>query len=455
MIIRVDKCSTFGIRKTLTKSVQYLPKLLINNKLIPTTEIGESFRYLGKYFDFGTSDKKHKEELITLLEDIMADIDLKPLHPKNKILLYSRYLLSKLSWHFTVASLSKTWVTENIDSVVNKYIRKWLEIPVSGTLSNVYLAHNKFGLNIYPPSVKFAQCQIVARNALKTSPNASIKNLWKETSDSRNIQYDVYSTTKEVLKSFNSQQQIKLQNHLVVQGSFFSNVIKFSLKKLNSLWSKSQSNLPKNIYNFTICYINNSLPTCRNLTKWGIMSNSDCSFCLKPETLLHVVAGCQSYLPRFTWRHDSVLNFIAKTLQPVSNSDLFVNLPGFKSPSVISSDTFRPDLLLSISNDLCIFSNSLLVLNLTSKQMLTGNKGLVVQQREHYRSVNTVNLSISSLGVFSKECDAFLDMLNDLGFDDKHRKYCIGKIMFIAIRATYYIFCCGNKDWSTPELLAI
>ena len=168
------------------------------------------------------------------------------------------------------------------------------------------------------------------RNALKTSPNASIKNLWKETSDNKNIRYDVYTTTKEVLKNFNSQQQIKLQNHLVVQ-SFFSNVIKFSPKKLNSLWYKSQSNLPNNIYNFTIRYINNSLPTRRNLAKWGIMSNSDCSFCLKPETILHVVRGCQSYLPRFTWRHDSVLNFIAKTLQPVSNSNLFVDLPGFKS----------------------------------------------------------------------------------------------------------------------------
>ena len=120
MIIRVDKCSTFGIKKTQKKSVQYLSKLLINNKLIPATEIGESFRYLGKYFDFDMSDKKHKQELITLLEDIMSDIDLKPLHPKNKIILYSRYLLSKLSWHFTVATLSKTWVTENIDLVVNK-----------------------------------------------------------------------------------------------------------------------------------------------------------------------------------------------------------------------------------------------------------------------------------------------------------------------------------------------
>ena len=345
MINRVDKCSTFGIKKSLTKSMQYLPRLLIDNKLIPATKIGESFRYLGKYFDFNMSDKDHKQELITLLEDIMSEIDLKPLHPKNKILLYSRYLLSKFSWHFTVATLSKTWVSENMDSVVNKFVRKWLEIPVSGTLSNVFLTSNKFGLNIYPPSVKFTQCQTVSRKALKTSPNDCIRNLWKSTCDNTNIQYDVYTSTKEVLKSFKSAQEDKLQNHLLLQGSFFSNTTKFSLSTLNNLWSKSQSSLPKSIYNFTIRYINNTLPTRKNLTKWGIMSNSDCSLCLNPETLLHVVAGCQSYLPRFTWRHDSILNFVAKIFQPEHNSTLFVDLPGYKSPSIITGDTYRPDLL--------------------------------------------------------------------------------------------------------------
>ncbi len=156
------------------------------------------------------------------MDDIMSEIDLKPLHPKNKLLLYSRYLLSKLSWHFTVTTISRTWVSENMDSVVNKYVRKWLEIPISGTLSNVYLTSNKFGLNIYPPSIKFAQCQTVARNALnlKTSPNHSIKDLWGTTSESKNIQYDVYTSTKEVLKTFNSGQEDKLQNHLILQGPF-------------------------------------------------------------------------------------------------------------------------------------------------------------------------------------------------------------------------------------------
>ncbi|CAB4000712.1 Hypothetical predicted protein [Paramuricea clavata] len=117
------------------------------------------------------SDEKHKSELTSLVEELMADIDSKPLQPKNKILLYSRYVLSKLSWHFTVTGLSKTWVIENIDSNVNSYIRKWLDIPISGTLSTVFLTRNKFGLNICPPSIKFIQCQTVLRKALKISPN--------------------------------------------------------------------------------------------------------------------------------------------------------------------------------------------------------------------------------------------------------------------------------------------
>ena len=100
----------------------------------------------------------------------MFEIDLKPLHPKNKILLYSRFIETILAF-YCCYTISKTWVVENIDSPVNKYIRKCLEVPISGTLSNVFLTRNKFGLNILPTSVKFIQCQTILRNALKISPN--------------------------------------------------------------------------------------------------------------------------------------------------------------------------------------------------------------------------------------------------------------------------------------------
>ena len=121
------------------------------------------------------------------------------------------------------------------------------------------------------------------------------------------------------------------------------------------MWSSTQSKLPKNIYNFTIRYINNSLPTRKNLKTSGISSNSECTFCLNTETLLHVAAGCQSYLDRFTWKHDSILNFLAQTLQSIGGFDLFTDLPGFKNPSIITSDTYRPDLLLVFPNNSLLY----------------------------------------------------------------------------------------------------
>jgi hypothetical protein len=44
MIIRVDKCSTFGIKKHSSKSIQYQPKLFVNHLLVSRIEIGESFQ---------------------------------------------------------------------------------------------------------------------------------------------------------------------------------------------------------------------------------------------------------------------------------------------------------------------------------------------------------------------------------------------------------------------------
>jgi hypothetical protein len=123
-----------------------MPKLIINKSIIPAIESGKSFCYLGRYFNYEMKNNEHKSELVSLLTDLMKEIDLKPLHPKNNILLYSRYALSKLSWHFTIAPTQKTWISENLDSVFKQHTRKWLEVPISGSLSNIYLTSNKFGL---------------------------------------------------------------------------------------------------------------------------------------------------------------------------------------------------------------------------------------------------------------------------------------------------------------------
>ena len=68
--------------------------------------------------------------------------------------------------------------------------------------------------------------------------------------------------------------------------------------------------------------------------------------------------------------------------------------------------------------------------------------------------VTVILISImSSLGVFSDECSTFLDMMNDIGIDKKQQRYIIKKVINIAIRTTYYIFCCRNRNWDSPDLM--
>ena len=164
--------------------------------------------------------------------------------------------------------------------------------------------------------------------------------------------------------------EMKLQNDLISQGWFFSIISQQSILNLTSARPTVHSRLPKNIFNFTVKYINNTLPTRSNLLKWGLSPTSDCSFCFQSESLLHNVAGCQTYLTqgRFTWRHDSILHFIARTFQSLPNSTLYADILGFVSPSVITG----PDLFLHFQNK-CLYIIDLTV-GLESNLAKTANR---------------------------------------------------------------------------------
>ena len=190
--------------------------------------------------------------------------------------------------------------------------------------------------------------QTVFCHSLRSSPNDEIKSLWKSTNSGMNIQYDIYKNTKDILKEVRSEHKHRLQTQLQSQEVILSFVLDYSLDATKSIWTSVQSKMPKNIFNFTIRYLNNSLSTRSNLKKWKFAQSSECSLCHLPETLLHVVAGCKSYLEegRYTWRHNSALQILANYFRAGPGTSLYVHLPCFHSPSIITGDNFRPDLAL-------------------------------------------------------------------------------------------------------------
>ena len=155
---------------------------------------------------------------------------------------------------------------------------------------------------------------------------------------------------------------------------------------------------------------------------------------------------------RYTWRHNSALNFLATSLKAIEGSSLFADIPGFSSPSIITGDNLCPDLLLRTKENI-LYVLELTIgletnLNCNAERKRLKYARLVSDLRPRFKSVIFVNLSISSLGIFSDSCSSFLEMCDSLSIDDQHKRYLISKLS-----TTYYIFCCRNKTWTNPELL--
>ena len=62
MIIRVDKCHFFGIKKSGTSSKKFQGKLFVINELVPPAKQDECFTYLGRHFDYKMTNNQHKDD---------------------------------------------------------------------------------------------------------------------------------------------------------------------------------------------------------------------------------------------------------------------------------------------------------------------------------------------------------------------------------------------------------
>ena len=70
------------------------------------------------------SNQVHRNKFSSLSSKLVKEIDSLPLHPKNKLLLYSRNVLCIVPRHSIVEDKYKTCVNENLDNLVCKYVRQ-------------------------------------------------------------------------------------------------------------------------------------------------------------------------------------------------------------------------------------------------------------------------------------------------------------------------------------------
>ena len=105
-----------------------------------------------------------------------------PLNALNQTSIIQKYVFSKYRWLFTIYDLSETWVVENIDNVIGKYLRKWLQLPVSANISHLSFTTRKLGINFTFAKEVYQKCKLSLRRILRLSKNREIRRLYSVTS---------------------------------------------------------------------------------------------------------------------------------------------------------------------------------------------------------------------------------------------------------------------------------
>ena len=156
-----------------------------------------------------------------------------------------------------------------------------------------------------------------------------------------------------------------------------------------------------------------------------------------------------------TFSHIFIM-FSSTNFSSLPTCSLYADLPSFLSPSIITGDSLRPDLVL-------VNGTSLFILELTvgfeSNMQINSDRkkakyhSLISDFNLNYSTIEFINLLMSTLGLLGKSSDSLLSLLEGLKLDRPSSTHTVKKIMDIAIRCSYYIFRLRNKPWTDPALL--
>lgn len=351
------------------------------------------------------------------LNDMLEITDKLKIRPQDKIRIVTQFIHSQLAFKIKVYDFPLTWIEQTLDALCFKFIRRWLELPVSACLSEVFVlckSRGGFGSNSFKSLAE--KMRIVKRNAIRNSSSSDLRELWSatqgdfiETDCLLVSSKDVRAAAKKLAKHQSDQALNHLQS-LSVQGSILSSITGRVADKDICLWVNTIEQASGTIYNFARKALVQCLPTATNLVRWGRSQDPNCPLCKHPQTNKHVLSNCSASvaLDRYKQRHDKVLLLLVSWLRSVTSSEqtVYCDLPGDPNEVTDLFHNRRPD--IAIMNDssvntleLTICHESNLVLSKQYKTEKYENLSDFTNVICSNKSISCFTIEISSLGFIS------------------------------------------------------
>ncbi len=193
----------------------------------------------------------------------------------------------------------------------------------------------------------------------------------------------------------------------------------------------------------------------------GKCRNAKCNGCGQRETLHHVLNHCEILMERYTWRHNSILNYLV-TITNSENISLYSDLGGMMTgcstiPTDVAITSQRPDLVLVDRENRNVTLLELSVpfernIDSTHERKVNRYQHLISDIENNNYTVHYYPLEIGSRGYISP--DNVNRLKSYIRFHVKDTKLTAIKnnISKIALVCSFIIFHSKfEKDWINPS----
>ena len=418
----------------------------------------------------------------------MDNIDKTLVRSEFKIWIYSHYFLPAIRFLLTVHDVTATDLT-TLDRLTHKYVKNWAGLPRCATNA---VFHMRNSLDIPSISSLYDEAHCLTHAATRMKGDGSVnyildRKVARESEFTRKksvtvraeevYQESLSFTTIDVIpegERWEKQRRQKIEevkeavksrvryDNEKIWSDHVKNLVKqghlLELAKCQNTdfaWKSFIFNLKKGTFKFILNSTLDTLPTNANLKSWGKSSSDKCSLpnCGVRQTTAHVLSNCQPSLPRFTWRHDGILNYIAQVLDK-SRFEFYVDIPGYKTRSggtvpvstgLIAED--RPDIVL-IDRKAGTFDIFELTVcfdrdtNFTAARQLKDNRYAYYLRDMTALKPAVTSFEIGTRGFVSKDNRERLRNLHKFCSKKVKLNEFINNIAALAVNASYFIFIC-------------
>ena len=109
-------------------------------KLSHPTPIGDSFRYLGRVFNFSLKGELEKHEIVSKLTKLLKITSELKIRSQAKLKIFDRLIVSQISSALSICNFTATWVSETLSALCIKSIRLWIEAPISSCVAEWFIS---------------------------------------------------------------------------------------------------------------------------------------------------------------------------------------------------------------------------------------------------------------------------------------------------------------------------